>query len=121
VADCRRDPRRHGGRGNCKGTPVSHDGWGAPSESLNARASARFVVSREFLGPTVMWLRFRSPSDLHEALAADAWHRDSLLSYSTVCVSSSRAELVAFYDVEHWKVKALCWLRDGSIVRRPVR
>jgi hypothetical protein len=25
------------------------------------------------------------------------------------------------YDMEQWKVKALCWLRDGSIVRRPVR
>jgi hypothetical protein len=36
-------------------------------------------------------------------------------------VSSSRAELVAFDDVQDWKVKALSWLRDGRIVRRPAR
>ena len=69
----------------------------------------------------VMWLRFRSASELRVALAADASQRDSLLDYATVCVSSSRAELVAFDDVEDWKVKALCSLRDGRIVRRPAR
>ena len=105
----------------CEGTPVSHDGWGAPSEPLNARASARFVVSCEFTGPTVMWLHFRSASDLRDAWAVGASQSDSLLSISTVCVSSSRAELVAFYDVEQWNVNALCSLREGRIVRRPVR
>jgi hypothetical protein len=107
--------------GDCVGTRVEHVGWGAATEPLNARANARFAAFCDELGPMVMWLRFRSAAELRAALAADASQRDSLLDYATVCVSSSRAELVAFDDVQDWKVKALCWLRDGRIVRRSAR
>jgi hypothetical protein len=68
-----------------------------------------------------MWLRFASAEDMREAMAADASQDYSLLAHATVCVSSSRGELVAFDNIEGWKVRALCWLRDGRIVRRQVR
>jgi hypothetical protein len=107
--------------GNCEGTSINHDGWGGATAALNAPASARFAAFCEELGPSVTWLHFRSAAAMRQAMAADARDRYPLLTRTTVCISSSRAELVAFDDVDHWKVRLLCWLRDASIVRQPAR
>jgi hypothetical protein len=89
--------------------------------SLNAGATARFAAFCDELGPSVTWLRFRSEADMRHAIAADARDRQPFLDYATGCVNASRAELVAFDDVDHWKVSFLGWRRGARIVRRPAQ
>jgi hypothetical protein len=85
----------------------------------SARATARFAAFCDELGPSVSWLRFRSAADMRQAMAADATDRFPVLANMTVCVSPSRAELVAFDEIDEWKVRFLCWRRGARILRRP--
>jgi hypothetical protein len=109
--------------GHCVRISTDRQGWAGTGAVLNARASARFAAFCDELGPSATWLHFHSADDMRRAIVADAADRDPLLTgdYTSVCINRPRAELVAFDDVAQWKVKVLCWLRGGQIVRRPTR
>lgn len=107
--------------GNCEGTGINHHGWGSAADPRNTPASARFAAFCDELGPEVTWLRFPSPAAMRQAMAADATDSYPHLAHATVCINRSRAELVAFDDVDAWKVKLLCWRRGARIVRQEAR
>jgi hypothetical protein len=109
-------------RGDCVGVSTNREGWGGVTAALNAQATERFAAFCDQLGAEVTCLRFRSAQDMRQAMAADAQaHAQggyAVLNHAAVCISWSRAELIAFDGVSESKVTRLCRRRGARIVRR---
>lgn len=104
--------------GDCVRISVNHDGWGG---DLNQGATDSYAAFCDELGPSVNWVRYRTPAGLRAAIAADAaQHHPALRGrLITVCVNTSAAELVAFDEIAEWKIRMLCHRRGARIIRTP--
>jgi hypothetical protein len=104
---------------DCRSVSTSDEAWGGDDlRALDEGAGSRFSAACEKEGPTVMWLRFASRSDLRRALASTPTGPRTTFEYSTVCISEKRAEVVLFDGVSRRRSANLCAARDGRIVHR---